>query len=153
MTAAVVLASFANVAGSAVPVGRERSSIGDPSALQALFCENVKLSVSSVEQVNLSPILLAAPTAPSAFNPTESAGESPAHWSRPVKLRVPRTPSSANRQPTFTLTSARDIVFQRFSFSLGILDPEQDDWQVPRNAMRPILPMPLSLAPEACAFP
>ena len=80
--------------------------MGDPSGLQVLFCGNVKLSVSSVEQVNLSPILLTAPAAPAAFKPTESASESPAHLRRPGKLRFPRAPAqriASQRQPNLQL--------------------------------------------------
>ena len=41
VTVAVVLAAWGASLGSGVPVGRERSSMGDPPALQALFCEFV----------------------------------------------------------------------------------------------------------------
>jgi hypothetical protein len=41
VTVAVVLAAWGASLGSGVPVGRERSSMGDPPALQALFCEIV----------------------------------------------------------------------------------------------------------------
>ena len=63
MTVVVVLAAWGASLGSGVPVGRERSSMGDPRALQALFCRIVKFSVSSLEQVNLihrAPAVVAA---------------------------------------------------------------------------------------------
>ena len=57
LTAAVVLAAWGASLGSGVPVGRERSSMGGPPGLQALFCSFVKLSVSSLEQVNQNTIV------------------------------------------------------------------------------------------------
>ena len=41
VTVAVDLAAWGASLGSGVPVGRERSSMGDPPALPALFCEIV----------------------------------------------------------------------------------------------------------------
>lgn len=143
LTAAVVLASFVNVAGSAVPVGRERSSIGDPPALQALFCGSVKLSVSSVEQVNLSPFLLTAPAASAALKPTESASESPAHLRKPGKLRFLHTPARR-------ITSQHSPVFSsRYSVSTIRLQPRH-----PRSGASPdrrSKPGPAAVHPPAPA--
>jgi hypothetical protein len=55
LTVAVVLAAWGASLGSGVPVGRERSSMGGPPGLQALFCRIAKFSVPSLEQVNLIP--------------------------------------------------------------------------------------------------
>lgn len=52
MTAAVVVGVPGSAASAALPVGRERPSIGVPPGLQALFCGSAKFSVPSLEDAN-----------------------------------------------------------------------------------------------------